>query len=64
MGRLKELGTVAQGKLADLVLPDANPLENISNAQKIAAVVVGGKYFPHDTLQKLLTDATNNANRN
>jgi hypothetical protein len=25
---------------------------------------VGGKYFPEDTLQKLLTDATNNANRN
>ena len=40
------LGAVAQGKLADLVLLDANPLSDIRNTRKIAAVVLGGRYIP------------------
>jgi imidazolonepropionase-like amidohydrolase len=36
---------VEQGKLADLVLLDANPLSDIRNTRKIAAVVLGGKYI-------------------
>ena len=39
------LGTVEVGKIADLVLLEANPLEDITNTQKIAAVVAGGKLF-------------------
>jgi imidazolonepropionase-like amidohydrolase len=38
-------GTIENGKFADLVLLDANPLENISNIRKIKAVVVNGKLF-------------------
>jgi imidazolonepropionase-like amidohydrolase len=36
------IGAVEAGKLADLVLPDADPLADIGNVDKIAAVVVGG----------------------
>ena len=40
------LGAVEPGKLADLVLLDANPLTDIRNTRKIAAVILGGKYLP------------------
>src|SRR5262249_266934 len=39
LGLERSLGTVEKGKLADLVLLDANPLEDIHNTQKIRAVV-------------------------
>jgi hypothetical protein len=36
------IGTVAAGKLADLLIVDADPLQDIANLQKISAVVAGG----------------------
>lgn len=48
------LGTIEKGKLADLVLLDANPLDNIANTKKIAAVVVGGRYLAKEKLQEML----------
>ena len=39
----KDLGSIAAGKLADLVLLRANPLESISNTQKIDRVIQGGR---------------------
>jgi imidazolonepropionase-like amidohydrolase len=51
------LGTVEKGKIADLVLLEANPLEDISNTQRISAVVVNGRYFPKETLRKMLAEA-------
>jgi imidazolonepropionase-like amidohydrolase len=54
LGKLDSMGTVERGKVADLVLLDANPLQDISNTKKIAAVVVGGKIFDKTALQKML----------
>jgi hypothetical protein len=43
--RRQDLGTVEQGKLADLVLLDENPLKDIRNTRKINAVVVDGQFY-------------------
>ena len=51
------LGTVAPGKLADLVLLSANPLEDIRNTTKIEAVVAAGRLYDSTALAKLLADA-------
>jgi len=40
---LTDVGTVERGKVADLVLLDANPMVNIDDTRRIAAVVVRGK---------------------
>ena len=47
------LGTVAAGKLADLVLLDADPLADIANVLKLWAVVANGHYYDHTTLLAL-----------
>jgi imidazolonepropionase-like amidohydrolase len=54
LGKLDSMGTVERGKVADLVLLDADPLQDIRNTQKIAAVVVGGKIFQKAALRKML----------
>jgi len=51
------LGTVAAGKLADLVLLEGDPLEDIWNVTKIAAVVANGRYFDRAALDRLLSEA-------
>jgi imidazolonepropionase-like amidohydrolase len=56
LGKLDELGTVEKGKVADLVLLDANPLEDISNTRRISAVVSNGRYFSRGQLDRILAD--------
>jgi imidazolonepropionase-like amidohydrolase len=55
LGREKDLGTIDNGKLADLILLDANPLADISNTKKINAVVLNGRLLDRAALDRLLT---------
>lgn len=56
-GATDSLGTVARGKLAELVILDADPLEDISNTTRISAVVANGRYFDRAALDDLLAAA-------
>jgi imidazolonepropionase-like amidohydrolase len=51
-----DLGTIEVGMQADLVLLDADPLANIENTTRIAAVMAGGRLFDRDALQRMLTE--------
>jgi imidazolonepropionase-like amidohydrolase len=59
LGKLQTEGTVQQGKIADLVLLDANPLEDIHNSTKIRAVILRGKLLDRNVLDELLTKEEN-----
>jgi imidazolonepropionase-like amidohydrolase len=59
LGKLQTEGTVQQGKIADLVLLDASPLEDIHNSTKIRAVILRGKLLDRDVLDELLTKEEN-----
>jgi imidazolonepropionase-like amidohydrolase len=61
LGRSDDFGTVANGKAADFVLLDANPLDDIRNTRKIRAVVVQGKYLDRAALDALLAHAKESA---
>jgi imidazolonepropionase-like amidohydrolase len=54
LGKLEEQGTIEPGKFADLVLLDANPLQDIHNTQKVHAVILRGKLLDRAALDKLL----------
>ena len=57
MGLEKDLGTIAPGKLADLALLDADPLQDIRNTKRIAAVMIGGKIFDKEAVAGMLNEA-------
>ena len=63
LDKLNDYGTVETGKVADLVLLDANPLDDIRNTQKIAGVVAGGRYFSRANLDRILGDVEAAANK-
>ncbi len=51
-----KLGSVTPGKLADLVLLDADPLADIRNTTKIHAVISNGRFFNREFLNQVLQD--------
>ncbi|MEO7996896.1 MAG: amidohydrolase family protein, partial [Gemmatimonadaceae bacterium] len=52
MGREKDLGTIEAGKMADLLVLDANPLDKISNIRRVRFVMKGGALFDSAALWK------------
>lgn len=57
LGVADDRGTVEVGKRADLLLLDADPLANVANTRKIAALVLGGRYLPRAELDRRLAAA-------
>jgi len=64
LGKLDDQGTVEKGKLADLVLLEGNPLQDINNTKKINAVIVGGKLIAKSDLEAMLAKVEAAANKN
>jgi imidazolonepropionase-like amidohydrolase len=54
LNKLNEFGTVEKGKRADLILLDANPLEDINNTRDISGVMVRGRWFNKADLDEML----------
>ena len=54
LGEQKTCGTIADGKHADLVLLDADPLTDIGNVRKIAGVMANGRWLPRTELDKMM----------
>jgi imidazolonepropionase-like amidohydrolase len=54
LGMADSAGTIATGKLADLVLLDGNPLQDIRNTRRISAVVANGRVFAGEERERLL----------
>ncbi len=52
-----EVGAIAAGRLADLLILDANPLDDIANTQRISAVVTNGRVYDRAELDRLLERA-------
>jgi len=53
-GTTAETGTIATGKRADLILLNGNPLQDISNMEKRAGVMLNGHWLPESEIQQRL----------
>lgn len=63
LGELTSTGTIEKGKLANLILLDADPLNDIKNTTRINAVIQNGRYMSRKELDKVLADVEALANK-
>jgi imidazolonepropionase-like amidohydrolase len=54
LGALSGVGTLSVGKRADFILLEGNPLESIANTKRRVGVMVRGRWYTADDLQKQL----------
>jgi imidazolonepropionase-like amidohydrolase len=59
LGLNDSLGTITVGKFADLILLDANPLDNIANTTRINAVIANGKIYDRSFIASVLERTSN-----
>lgn len=55
LGFFNDIGSLEAGKLADLIILDANPIENIRNSDKIDKVMIGGRLYEAETMNETVT---------
>ena len=55
--QVKDMGTIAPGMKANLVLLDANPVEDIANTKRISAVIMRGTLYRRNQLDELLNQS-------
>jgi hypothetical protein len=60
---LRPAGERQSGKLADLVLLDANPVEDIHNTTRMSAVAVNGQFLDRKHLDQMLVEVESAAKR-
>lgn len=53
LGMDSQIGTIEEGKLADLIVLDEDPLEDIRNSESVAFVMVGGRLFDARTMDEI-----------
>lgn len=53
LGLDDQIGSLKEGKLADLVVLDANPLENIRNTEKVKYTMVNGRLYDVATMNEI-----------
>jgi len=58
-----EFGTVIEGKRADLILVDRNPLDDVANASRRVGVMIKGRWYPQSELQKKIEAAVSSPQR-
>jgi imidazolonepropionase-like amidohydrolase len=61
MRRTVDFGSLEPNKVADLLLLDANPLDDIRHVRRINAVVIGGRLLGRSELDALLNTAERSA---
>ena len=61
LGFAKDIGSIEPGKLADLVVLDADPTQDIRNSDKISRVMLGGRLYDAKTMNEVETGTAKRA---